>query len=63
VDKGEAVVGSERTNGGNGERRREVGGSGKGDRRRDRSVELVPFHGSLETIILIKLSTRPTPRI
>lgn len=28
-------------------------------RRRDRSVELVPFHGSLETIILIKLTTGP----
>lgn len=38
------------------------GGRGRGEgehRRRDRSVELVPFHGSLETIILIKLTTGP----
>jgi len=32
---------------------------GEENRRRDRSVELVPFHGSLETIILIKLTTGP----
>lgn len=33
---------------------------GTGSRREaERSVELVPFHGSLETIILIKLTTDP----
>lgn len=35
------------------------GGRGGSRRRGDRSVELVPFHGSLETIILIKLTTGP----
>lgn len=39
------------------------GGGGEGRREKDRSVELVPFHGSLETIILIKLTSQPTPRI
>lgn len=42
-----------------------AGGAGRGDRveregwPRELSMELVPFHGSLETIILIKLTTDP----
>lgn len=37
------------------------GGEGKGEqKKRPLSVELVPFHGSLETIILIKLTTGPS---